>query len=48
MARSDPEKLARALRANLVRRKSGAAAKPPAGPEKPLKSPPQKPRPAKP
>ncbi len=32
MAKSSPEKLAAALRANLLRRKKGAPAKAPAGP----------------
>jgi hypothetical protein len=44
MARSDPEKLAQALRANLRRRKSGGAVPQPA-PEKAAEPPPEKPRP---
>jgi len=49
MARSDPQKLAKALRANLRRRKSGAAAAPAREREKPSENaaekPPEKPRP---
>jgi hypothetical protein len=44
MARSDPEKLAQALRANLRRRKSGGAVPPPE-PEKAAEPAPEKPQP---
>jgi len=47
MARSDPEKLAQALRANLRRRKSTATPPPPAEPEKVPEKPAEKPRSAK-
>jgi len=45
MARSDPDKLAQALRANLRRRKSAAAAPAPETPEKAPQAPPEKPHP---
>ena len=44
MARSDPDKLAQALRANLRRRKSAPAAPEPEKAEKAPDSPPEKPR----
>ena len=47
MARSDPEKLAQALRANLRRRKAAAAAPAPAEAEKPPEKPSGKPLPPK-
>jgi hypothetical protein len=45
MPRSDPEKLAQALRANLRRRKSAGASPAPAEAEKASQNPPEKPRP---
>ena len=45
MARSNPDKLAQALRANLRRRKSAAADPAPETPEKATESPPEKPHP---
>ena len=47
MARSDPEKLAQALRANLRRRKPPAPKEPAPAAQKAPEPPPQKPRPAK-
>jgi hypothetical protein len=44
MARSDPEKLAQALRANLRRRKSAAQAANPPAPPPPPEPAPEKPR----
>jgi hypothetical protein len=46
MARQTPEKLAQALKANLRRRKAGAAVPPPEKHEKAPESPPEKPQPA--
>lgn len=43
MAKSSPEKLAQALRANLKRRKSPAPAKAPPNPPESAAPPPQKP-----
>ena len=42
MAKSSPEKLAEALRANLKRRKAAKAAKPPAPPLESAPKPPKK------
>jgi hypothetical protein len=45
MARSDPDKLAQALRANLRRRKSPGTPPAPEMPEKAPETPPEKPHP---